>query len=89
MSTPDFVMMDEPFKSIDIGSKNRIIRHIIQRYPTTTILLVTHNLDEIPLLTKSLMLFKTTVLTEFTEYTDVSECHISELFSHILQEFSS
>jgi ABC-type nitrate/sulfonate/bicarbonate transport system ATPase subunit len=45
---PDFVMMDEPFKSIDIASKKRIIQHILQHYPDITLLLVTHNLDEIP-----------------------------------------
>ncbi len=41
-------MMDEPFKSIDIASKKRIIQHILQHYPDITLLLVTHNLDEIP-----------------------------------------
>lgn len=89
MTDPDFVMMDEPFKSIDIASKNRMIRHIIQSYPSTTILLVTHNLDEIPLLTKSLMLFKKTVLTEFREYSDVSVSQVSDLFAQIFKELSS
>ncbi len=89
LAEPDFMMMDEPFKSIDIHSKNRIIHHLIDTYPQTTILLVTHNLDEIPMLTRSLMLFKKNVLTEFQHYPDISRRNVSELFSEILDEFSS
>ena len=29
LTEPDFVMMDEPFKSIDLRSKQAIIRHIL------------------------------------------------------------
>lgn len=83
---PDFVMLDEPFKSIDMASKNRIIRHIIERYPDITILLVTHNLDEIPLLTKSLMVFKHSPLQHFIEHEDIRAWNVAELFGLVFQE---
>jgi len=63
---PDFVMMDEPFKSIDLRSKQAIIRHIRENYPDVTVLFVTHSVDEIPLLTESVLLFKTNRLAEYT-----------------------
>jgi len=65
---PDLVMMDEPFTSIDFQSKRAIIRHILDAYPLITILFVTHAVDEIPLLTQSLLLFKTNRLAEFATY---------------------
>ena len=65
---PDFVMMDEPFKSIDARSKQAIIRHILDTYPEITVLFVTHILDEIPLLTQSLLFFKANQLAEFVMY---------------------
>ncbi len=85
---PDFVMMDEPFKSIDIASKKRIIQHILQHYPDITLLLVTHNLDEIPLLTTSLLMFHTNFLAEFTEYSDISTNSLSKIFSHLFEDFT-
>jgi ABC-type nitrate/sulfonate/bicarbonate transport system ATPase subunit len=88
ITRPDFVMMDEPFKSIDLAAKNRIIRHIVREYPQATILLVTHNLDEIPLLTQSLMLFKTHTLSDFTEYPDLADYQPSELLSLIFRELA-
>ncbi len=63
---PDFVMMDEPFKSIDIGSKQAIIAHILAGYPGITMLFVTHTIDEIPLLTQSVLVFRANRLAEFT-----------------------
>jgi ABC-type nitrate/sulfonate/bicarbonate transport system ATPase subunit len=88
LTAPDFVMLDEPFKSLDIASKNRIIRHILQQYPDVTMLFVTHNLDEIPVLTRSLMLFKTNKLTTFTAYADVDQRQAAQLFTQIFQELS-
>lgn len=71
LTEPDFVMMDEPFKSIDMAAKQAIIQHILDSYPTTglgavTILFVTHAIEEAPLLTESLLLFKTNQLAEYT-----------------------
>jgi ABC-type nitrate/sulfonate/bicarbonate transport system ATPase subunit len=66
LTDPDFVMMDEPFKSIDMASKQAIIRHILGAYPQVTILFVTHAIEEAPLLTESLLLFETNQLAEYT-----------------------
>jgi NitT/TauT family transport system ATP-binding protein len=71
---PDFVMMDEPFTSIDAQSKQAIIGHILDSYPEITVLFVTHILEEVPLLTSSLLLFKAARLAEFTMY---STSHLS------------
>jgi len=57
LTEPDFVMMDEPFTSIDPSSKQKIIGHILEAYPQTTILFVTHAVDEISLLTQSMLSF--------------------------------
>jgi len=66
LTEPDFVMMDEPFNSIDFRSKRAIINHILNAYPKITVLFVTHTLDEIPLLTQSVLLFKANQLAEFS-----------------------
>jgi len=63
---PDFVMMDEPFKSIDMRAKRAIISHILESYPGVTVLFVTHAVDEILLLTESVLLFKASRLAEYT-----------------------
>jgi len=68
LTEPDLVMMDEPFTSIDFQSKRAIIRHILDTYPQITVLFVTHTVDEIPLLTQSLLLFKANRLAEFATY---------------------
>lgn len=65
LTGPDFVMMDEPFKSIDVPSKQAIIRHIRDAYPHVTILFVTHAIEEVPLLTDSLLLFDTYRLAKY------------------------
>jgi ABC-type nitrate/sulfonate/bicarbonate transport system ATPase subunit len=65
LTEPDFVMMDEPFKSIDLASKQAIIRHILDAYPQVTVLFVTHAIEEVPLLTDSLLLFKANRLAEY------------------------
>ncbi|MBU2509799.1 ATP-binding cassette domain-containing protein [bacterium] len=83
---PDFVMMDEPFKSIDIVSKTAIIRHIVEVYPEMTILLVTHNLEEIPLLSKSLMVFKRKISSDFAFYPDISNSHLSSFIPQVIED---
>jgi NitT/TauT family transport system ATP-binding protein len=65
LTEPDFVMMDEPFKSIDMASKQAIIRHILDQYPLVTVLFLTHAIEEVPLLTESLLLFRTNRLAEY------------------------
>ena len=66
VTDPDFVMMDEPFKSLDLRSKQAIIRHILEVHPNISLLFVTHTLEEVPLLTQSVLLFKTNRLADYT-----------------------
>ena len=86
ITSPDLVMMDEPFKSIDIHSKQQIIQHILKQYPGISVLFVTHNLDEIPLLSQTLLLFPRTPLSEFIRYPDMSGMPVSEVFSLVFQQ---
>lgn len=55
---PDLILLDEPFNSIDIRSRNRIIDFIKENYAQTTILFVTHTIEDIPKLAKKILLFK-------------------------------
>ncbi len=64
---PDLIFMDEPFKSIDIKSKYYIIEFIKKNYKEITIFFTTHNLDEIPMLSDKLFLFKEKQLAKFKE----------------------
>ena len=75
LTGPDFVMLDEPFKSIDLASKQAIIRHIRDMYPQVTVLFVTHAIEEVPLLTDSLLLFKTNRLAEYRPFRICDETH--------------
>jgi len=43
---PDLVLMDEPFKSVDPGAKERIMAHIRETCPETTLVMTTHHRDE-------------------------------------------
>jgi len=65
ITRPEFIMMDEPFKSIDVVSKQRIIKYMRQKYHETSWLLVTHNLDEIPLASDRVLLFKQPTLSDY------------------------
>ena len=78
LTEPDLVMMDEPFNSIDFRSKRTIIHHILATYPNITVLFVTHTVDEIPLLTQSLLLFKSGRLADYSIY-DTSQLSMSFL----------
>lgn len=64
---PELILLDEPFKSIDIKSKNKIIEFILEHYQDTTILFVTHNIDEVPKLANRVILFKDDMVSEFIE----------------------
>ena len=57
LTGPDLALMDEPFKSIDVQSKATIMTHLLQCYPHTAMLFVTHNPEEIPLLAHSVLVF--------------------------------
>ncbi len=83
ITRPDVVMMDEPFKSIDVASKQRMMAHLLDTHRDMTLLLVTHNLDEIPLLTSTLLVFQENQLGRFTTHSDVSALSVPEIAARI------
>ena len=46
ITDPDLVLMDEPFKSVDPESRNRIMAHIGARYPETGLVLTGHHPED-------------------------------------------
>jgi ABC-type nitrate/sulfonate/bicarbonate transport system ATPase subunit len=62
---PLFVMMDEPFQSIGRDAKKAIIKHLLATHPELTILLVTHDPEEVQLMARQMMYFSTAVLGKF------------------------
>ena len=61
---PRFVMMDEPFQSIDWASRQAIMAHLAQTYQQTAVLFVTHQAEEIPTLAQSVLYFQTPCLKQ-------------------------
>lgn len=57
VTDPDFVMLDEPFKSIDAAAKVDIIEQILQRHAGATLLLITHDAEEARRLARSALVF--------------------------------
>lgn len=57
LANPTLALMDEPFQSIGQAAKASIIDFIKTCYPNMTILMATHSLEEIPLLTDSVYYF--------------------------------
>lgn len=66
LTEPDFVMLDEPFKSLDGRAKQHIVRHILAAYPGISLLFVTHAIEEIPLLAQTLLRFREGRLATYT-----------------------
>ena len=64
---PEFILLDEPFTSIDIRSKNKIIDFILHNYKNSTILFVTHNIDEVPKLSSKVIFFSKNMTSDYTE----------------------
>jgi ABC-type nitrate/sulfonate/bicarbonate transport system ATPase subunit len=64
ITEPEFVMLDESFRSLDWESKQAIAGHIRSAYPCVSLLFVTHVLEEAPLLTESLLRFRTNRLAQ-------------------------
>jgi|JFJP01.1.fsa_nt_gi ABC-type nitrate/sulfonate/bicarbonate transport system ATPase subunit len=50
LDSPRFVIMDEPFQSIDMDSKKCIIQFLLKTNPHMTLLFITHIREELPLL---------------------------------------
>jgi ABC-type nitrate/sulfonate/bicarbonate transport system ATPase subunit len=57
LGQPRFVMMDEPFQSVNYLAKQALIAHILETLPGITILFVTHIVEEIPMLAQQVMFF--------------------------------
>jgi ABC-type nitrate/sulfonate/bicarbonate transport system ATPase subunit len=66
VTDPDFVMLDEPFKSIDAAGKVAIIEQILARHGGVTLLLVTHDAEEARRLARSAMAFRSGPLAGYT-----------------------
>lgn len=80
---PEIVLMDEPFKSIDIKSKQKIIKFILDNYPTNTLILVTHNIDELPLIGGKILKFFSSPLEKYDEIFIDSNSDISDILSKL------
>lgn len=75
ITEPEFVMLDESFRSLDWESKQAIAAHIRSAYPGVGLLFVTHVLEEAPLLTESLLRFRTNRLNQYTEHAFTEAIH--------------
>src|SRR4030042_4143482 len=82
---PELIFMDEPFKSIDIKSKYEIIEFIKKNYKDITIFFTTHNLDEIPMLSDKLFLFKDKKLNKFQEININKDFDLQEIYDSIVK----
>jgi ABC-type nitrate/sulfonate/bicarbonate transport system ATPase subunit len=60
---PHFIMLDEPFQSINAAAKQGIIAAILTTLPDISILFVTHIAEEIPALAQTVLYFQTPCLT--------------------------
>lgn len=63
LPSPRFIMLDEPFQSINVLSKQRIMEHILQTMPELSFLFVSHIADEIPAFAQTVLYFSTTCLS--------------------------
>ena len=63
LARPDLILLDEPFRSMDVDSRTAIMDHIRTCYQDITLLLVTHHLDEMPRITRQVFVFKETQLS--------------------------
>jgi NitT/TauT family transport system ATP-binding protein len=62
LGQPRFIMLDEPFQSINYAAKQAIISHIIKSMPGLSLLFVTHIAEEIPLLAQTVLFFTNSCL---------------------------
>ncbi len=80
---PSVILLDEPFKSIDVQSKNKIIKFIKEKYKNITILLVTHNIDELPLISSTVLKFDTTPLKNFRKISISKDDSLNSIISKL------
>jgi NitT/TauT family transport system ATP-binding protein len=67
LNRPRFVMMDEPFQSIGIKSKKAIVDHLLSTDPQISILLITHDLEEVSVIAQKLLFFPSPILGRYIE----------------------
>jgi ABC-type nitrate/sulfonate/bicarbonate transport system ATPase subunit len=65
LQNPSFIMMDEPFQSIGREAKKIIIEHLLKTYPNLTVLLVTHDPEEVQQLAQQMLFFPTAILGRY------------------------
>lgn len=58
MANPTFLLLDEPFQSIEIESKQEILAHFRRNYSDSTVLLITHSPREVLLLANRALVFR-------------------------------
>ncbi len=81
LGNPALVLMDEPFQSIGQAAKTTIIEFIKRHYPNLAILMATHSLEEIPLLTDSVYYF---VSNQLVTPSKLNSFDFQSLFSGLL-----
>ena len=64
LGLPHFVMLDEPFQSVNFAAKKAIIEHILETQPQVTLLFVTHIAEEVPMLAQRVMYFTDSCLED-------------------------
>jgi ABC-type nitrate/sulfonate/bicarbonate transport system ATPase subunit len=66
LGEPRLLLLDEPFQSIGIEARHRLIAHIKETRPDLTLLLVTHNPDVVTQLAQSVLYFDQSCLSNGT-----------------------
>lgn len=96
LEKPNFVLMDEPFQSIDPASKSLILDHILHTNPQGTLLFVTHQAEEIPAFAQSVLYCQSSCLKQavkidtaaFLSVTTSLSLSLSRLESQRSEQFS-
>lgn len=83
---PKIILMDEPFKSIDINSKQKIIKFIKEEYSDLTMILITHNIDELPLIGGKILQFFKTPLENYKEIEISNDLTIHQILEKLYEE---
>lgn len=65
LQNPDFLVMDEPFQSIGRQSKQAIINHLLNTHPDVTLLLITHDPEEVKWIAHTMLYFHSPVLDRY------------------------